>query len=112
VKDSCVEHHLSATIQSPHIREIQIDPRRIPGFALSEVAFLVALTSADNNMSQLAAKGLRLLSHVERQSDAPVNPSITESDRSKRNPIYEQLGDPRVTVAGNSHHIAFIRSSS
>ena len=69
---------------------------------MSEISFLVALTSADNSISQLAAKGLRLVSHAERQPGAPLNPTVTEEDRSKKYPIYEQLGDPRITVVGTS----------
>lgn len=67
---------------------------------MSEISFLVALTSADNSISQLAAKGLRLVSHAERQPGAPLNPTVSEDDRSKKYPIYEQLGDPRITVVG------------
>ena len=48
----------------------------------------------------LAGKGLRMLSHAERHDEAPVNPTVTDGDRSKRNPVYEQMGDPRVTVIG------------
>jgi hypothetical protein len=92
-------HRLSGP-QSPFVKEIQLDPKRVPAFALAEIAFLVALTSADSNVSQLAAKGLRLLAHSERQQGAPINNSVTDEDRSKRNPIYEQLGDPRVMVVG------------
>jgi len=84
------------------VKEVQIDERRIPAFAMSEVSFLVALTSADNSISHLAATGLRLLSHAERQPGAPVNPTVSEEDMSKKYPIYEQLGDPRITVAGTS----------
>lgn len=69
---------------------------------MAEISFLVALTSADNSISQLAAKGLRLVSHAERQPGAPLNPTVTEEDRSKKYPIYEQLGDPRITVVGTS----------
>ena len=65
-----------------------------------EIAFLVALTSSDNTISQAAAKGLRLISQAEQQPGAPPNPTITDEDRAQRNPIYEQLGDPRVTVIG------------
>jgi neurofibromin 1 len=73
---------------------------------MSEVSFLVALTSADNSISQLAAKGLRLLAHAERQPGAPVNQTVTEEDRSKKYPIYEQLGDPRINVYGTSNFIS------
>ena len=65
-----------------------------------EIAFLVALTSSDNTISQSAAKGLRLISQAEEHPDSPPNPTITDEDRAQRNPIYEQLGDPRVTVIG------------
>ncbi|KAF8165773.1 hypothetical protein B0H34DRAFT_794124 [Crassisporium funariophilum] len=92
-----------------HVKAVQCDPRRVPAFVLSEISFLVALTSADNSISQLAAKGLRMLSHAERQPNAPVNHTITDEDRSKRNPIYEQLGDPRVTVVGRLGHQKRIR---
>ena len=51
-------------------------------------------------MSQSAAKGLRLICQAEQQPGAPPNPTITDEDRAQRNPIYEQLGDPRVTVIG------------
>jgi hypothetical protein len=67
---------------------------------MMEISFLVALASSNNTMSQLAGKGLRLISHAEHQPDAPPNPTITDEDRAQRNPIYEQLGDPRVTVIG------------
>ncbi|PPR04649.1 hypothetical protein CVT24_011867 [Panaeolus cyanescens] len=98
-----------AKIDLPHVKNVQSDPDRIPGFALMEIAFLVALTSADNGISQLAAKGLRLLSHAERQPNAPSNDSISDEDRSKRNPVYEQLGDPRITVVGRLGHQKRIR---
>ena len=67
-----------------------------------EISFLVSLASSNNTISQLAAKGLRLISHAEHQLDAPPNPTISNEDRAQRNPIYEQLGDPRVTVVGRS----------
>lgn len=79
---------------------VQVDPARMPGFVLMEIAFLVALASADNTISKLAGKGLRLICHTEHQPNAPPNPTITDQDRSQRNPIYEQLGDPRVSVFG------------
>jgi neurofibromin 1 len=86
--------------QIEHVKEIQLSSARIPAFALAEVAFLVSLTSADSGVSQSAAKGLRLLAQMERQPGAPVNPSGNEEDRSKRYPIYEQLGDPKVMIVG------------
>ncbi|KAF8883153.1 hypothetical protein CPB84DRAFT_1817082 [Gymnopilus junonius] len=92
-----------------HVKELQVDPRRVPAMALAEVSFLVALTSVDNEISQLAARGLRMLAHAERWPGAPVNTTISEEDRAKRNPIYEQLGDPRITVAGRLGHQKRIR---
>ncbi|KAF9480190.1 hypothetical protein BDN70DRAFT_931958 [Pholiota conissans] len=89
---------------STGLKEVQTDPKRIPAFALAEIAFLVALTSAENDISHMAATSLRLLSHAERQQNAPVNTIVNDEDRSKRNPVYEQLGDPRITVAGRLTH--------
>lgn len=86
--------------QMPHIKEVQMYPARLAAFMLAEVSFLVALTSSDNGISTLAAKGLRVISHAERIPYAPVNPYISDEDKSKRNPIYEQLGDPRAKVVG------------
>lgn len=54
----------------------------------------------NSEVSQLAAQGLRLIAQAERHPDAPVNMGLTEEERSKRNPIYEQLGDPSVVVVG------------
>jgi hypothetical protein len=82
------------------VKFLQSDPSRTPAFVVMEISFLVALTSSNNTISQLAAKGLRLIIHAENQPDAPPNPTITDEDRAQRNPIYEQLGDPRVTVIG------------
>ncbi|KDR84288.1 hypothetical protein GALMADRAFT_87191 [Galerina marginata CBS 339.88] len=92
-----------------HVQQVQTDPRRIPAFALAEIAFLVSLTSADNDISQMAARGLRLVAYAERQPNAPPNTAITSADRAKRYPIYEQLGDPRITVAGRLGHQKRIR---
>ncbi len=88
-------------LQIPTITIAQKERSRLSALLLSEVSFLVALTSSDSGTSELAAKGLRLISHAERQRDVPINPFISDEDRSKRNPVYEQLGDPRITVAGN-----------
>ena len=54
----------------------------------------------NSEVSQLAAQGLRLIAQAERHPDAPINMGLTEEERSKRNPIYEQLGDPSVVVVG------------
>ncbi|GLB34218.1 putative GTPase-activator protein for Ras-like GTPases [Lyophyllum shimeji] len=94
---------------SPAMKAIQTDPARVAPFALAEIAFLVALTSADSSVSQWAAKGLRFLANAERQPGAPVNQTVSDEDRSKRNPIYEQLGDPRVMVVGRVGHQKRIR---
>jgi hypothetical protein len=85
-----------------------MDASRVPAFSLVEIAFLVSLTSADSNVSHLAAKGLRLLSLAERQADAPMNATVTDDDRSKRNLIYEQLGDPKVMIVGTYVVATFI----
>jgi neurofibromin 1 len=82
------------------VKTVQFDPDRTPAFVVMEISFLVALASSNNTISQLAAKGLRLISHAERHPDAPPNPIISDDDRAQRNPIYEQLGDPRITVIG------------
>ncbi|KAG8218508.1 hypothetical protein J3R82DRAFT_4145 [Butyriboletus roseoflavus] len=86
--------------QGDHANRLQFNPDRVPAFALSEISFLVSLTSVNSEVSQLAAQGLRLIAQAERHPDAPVNMGLTEEERSKRNPIYEQLGDPSVVVVG------------
>ncbi|KAF9527976.1 hypothetical protein CPB83DRAFT_363170 [Crepidotus variabilis] len=91
------------------VKLIQIDSGRLPAFLLSEVSFLVALSSSRNDISQLAARGLRMISLAERMADAPVAHYISDDDRSKRNLIYEQLGDPRITVSGRLAHQKRVR---
>ncbi|KIJ20411.1 hypothetical protein PAXINDRAFT_166473 [Paxillus involutus ATCC 200175] len=86
--------------KADHARDLQFSSDRIPAFALSEISFLVSLTSVNSDVSQLAAQGLRLIAQAERHPDAPVNMGLTEEERSKRNPIYEQLGDPSVVIVG------------
>ncbi|KAG2042146.1 hypothetical protein BDR03DRAFT_978842 [Suillus americanus] len=83
-----------------HAHGMQFDKDRVPAFAMCEIAFLVSLTSVSSDVSQLAAQGLRLIAQAERQPGAPVNHGLTEEERSKRNPIYEQLGDPSVIIVG------------
>lgn len=90
----------SFCFQSETVREMQLSPLRVSGFVLAEIAFLVSLTSADMEVSNLAAQGLRLLSYAERQPGVPTNPVVSDEDRPKRHPVYEQLGDPRVMVVG------------
>ena len=82
------------------MKSVQVDPGRTSAFVLTEIAFLVSLPSADNVISQSSAKGLRMICRAELQPDAPPNPTITDEDRAQRNPIYDQLGDPRVAVVG------------
>jgi len=79
-----------------------MDPRRVPALILAEIAFLLSLPSADTTISTMAAKGLRSLAHAERQPNVPISTIMSDEDRSKRDPVYEQLGDPRVTVVGVS----------
>ncbi|KAI6003613.1 hypothetical protein EDD15DRAFT_2567619 [Pisolithus albus] len=80
--------------------KVQFSTQRLPAFALTEIAFLVSLTSANSEVSQLAAQGLRSIAQAERHPKAPINTGLTEEERSKRNPIYEQLGDPGVVIVG------------
>lgn len=75
---------------------------RIPAMALAELAFLVSLTSADNTVSIMAAKGLRAIAMVERGPGAPYNHDLPEDERIKRYPVYDQLGDPKVMAVGES----------
>jgi hypothetical protein len=70
-----------------------------PVFAMAEIGLLITLTSADNEVTKLAAHGLRMIAHAERQHEGTENARSGE-DTSKRNLIYEQLGDPNVTIIG------------
>jgi hypothetical protein len=82
-------------------KEIQSAAARVPALALAEIAFLICLTSADIGVSQLAAQCLRLLAHAERQLGASTaQPNGNSEELYKRHPIYEQLGDPNVTIIG------------
>ncbi|EMD40361.1 hypothetical protein CERSUDRAFT_148314 [Gelatoporia subvermispora B] len=83
-----------------HLRAVQLNLDRVPAFALAEIAFLVALTSADSTVSLTAAHCLRLIAQAERMPNAPISSTLSEEERVKRYPIYEQLGDPKVTVVG------------
>ena len=75
-------------------------PMRAAAFALAEVAFLVCLCSADNLVSLAACNCLRLLAQVERQPNAAQQTEVNEEEILKRHPIYEQLGDPKVSMIG------------
>jgi hypothetical protein len=95
-----IDHLTDILMQDNHAHGMQFDKDRVPAFAMCEIAFLVSLTSVSSDVSQLAAQGLRLIAQAERQPGAPVNHGLTEEERSKRNPIYEQLGDPSVIIVG------------
>ncbi|TFK24729.1 hypothetical protein FA15DRAFT_406917 [Coprinopsis marcescibilis] len=99
----------SKRIEMDHVKEIQLDDRRIPALTIAEIALMVALTSSGVEISHLAAKGLRHLSQVERNPEAPLSRLIGEDEFRKRNFIYEQLGDPRVIVVGRVGHQRRIR---
>lgn len=102
--------HADILVQGNHAHGLQFDEERVPAFAMAEIAFLVSLTSVSSDVSQLAAQGLRLIAQAERQPGAPVNHGLTEEERSKRNPIYEQLGDPRIVIVG-VYFLSFCRCS-
>jgi hypothetical protein len=86
--------------QGHHVKEIQVDPERVPAFVMAEIAFIVTLTSSNSGISQMAAKGLRTIATLQRQPDAPQIDFIQPEDYAKRARVYEQLGDPKVTVVG------------
>ncbi|KAH7931340.1 hypothetical protein BV22DRAFT_1124264 [Leucogyrophana mollusca] len=86
--------------EGDHARSIQLCEDRAPAFAMAEIAFLVSLTSVNSEVSQFAAQGLRLIAQADRQLGTPIKDDLTEEDRSKRNPVYEQLGDPSVIIVG------------
>ncbi len=82
------------------MKEIQLDADRVPAFVMAEVAFTVTLTSSNNTISQMAAKGLRNLAIIQRQPGAPQIDFLSAEDYAKRARVYDQLGDPKVTVVG------------
>ncbi|KIL70462.1 hypothetical protein M378DRAFT_1044573 [Amanita muscaria Koide BX008] len=90
-----------------HVREIQNDAGRLPALAMSEMAFIISLTSIETGISQLSARSLRLLAHIERQPDfpKPTNPK----DIEHRLAMYERLGDPKIMVVGRVGHQKRIR---
>ncbi|OBZ70421.1 Neurofibromin [Grifola frondosa] len=90
-------------------KDIQVAADRVPAFALAEIAFLVSLASADCVVSLTACNCLRMIAMAERQPGAPVMAALSEDERTKRHPIYEQLGDPKVTVIGRVGHQKRIR---
>lgn len=86
--------------QGQHVQNLQLDADRVPAFVLAEIAFTVTLTSSNNTISQMAAKGLRHLAMIQRQPDAPKIGFISPEDYAKRARVFSQLGDPKVTVVG------------
>ena len=74
-----------------------------------EIACLISLTSLNINVSLTAAHCLRFIGEVERFPGVPLSDSITEEERVKRYPIYDQLGDPKVLVLGRVVHQKRIR---
>jgi hypothetical protein len=82
------------------MKAIQMTPNRVSAFLVTEIALLVSLASSDTDVSCKAGQGLRMLSYAERQPGAPLPPNISEEELTKRYPIYEQLGDPKVVIVG------------
>jgi hypothetical protein len=82
-----------------HVKDIQMDKDRTAAFLLVELALLMNVTSVDFNVSHMCARGLRIISHAERQPGAPDLP-LPADTIAKRQPVYDQLGDPRVIVVG------------
>ena len=85
---------LSALSQEK-LRTVHLTPERAPAFALLEIAFLVTLTSADRIVSATAAQCLRMIAGAERQKGATPSNLISEEEKAKRYPVYEQLGDSK-----------------
>lgn len=96
-------------IEGQHVKDIQLDADRVPAFVMAEIAFTVTLTSSNNVISQLAAKGLRHLAIAQRQPDAPRIDFISAEDYAKRARVFDQLGDPKVTVVGRVGHQKRVR---
>jgi len=75
----------------------QRDPARVPALALLEIAMAVSLSSADLQVSRLAAETLRYIAQSERAPHAPANEMLSANDRGKRGTVYEQIGKVRPT---------------
>lgn len=73
-------------------------------FTILEIACLVSLTSLNINVSLTAAHCLRLIAEVERFPGVPLNERMSEEERTKRYPIYDQIGDPKIPVLGRMAH--------
>ncbi len=79
---------------------LRITPYRASVFALTEIAALVCLCSSDGVVSLTACNCLRLLTQIERNPEAPPYAEGNEEEAIKRHPVYEQLGDPKVSMIG------------
>lgn len=86
----------------PHFHKIQMSVERIPAFLISEIAFLVCLTSADRTVSAQACQCLRQLAKAERADNAPFAIAFTDEERTKRHPLYDQLGADEKSVLHRS----------
>ncbi|KAI0775878.1 hypothetical protein BD413DRAFT_470082 [Trametes elegans] len=88
---------------------LRILPHRTSSLALAEITFLVCLCSTDGVVSLTACNCLRLLTQTERHPDAPPYAEGNEEEAIKRHPVYEQLGDPKVSLIGRVGHQKRIR---
>ncbi|KAJ7265356.1 hypothetical protein B0H12DRAFT_1201035 [Mycena haematopus] len=94
-----VAHH-----ENPNMKTLQNDQNLVSSLALVELALLVTLASEANNVSQLAARGLRYVAYIESLPGASAAPVGDDDMVSKRHLVYEQLGDPRVVFVGRVGH--------
>ncbi|RPD66792.1 hypothetical protein L226DRAFT_452976 [Lentinus tigrinus ALCF2SS1-7] len=90
-------------------QSLRMDKTRVSSFALAEIAFLVSLCSFDPVVSYTACQCLRLLAQAERQPEAPQASDVSEDEVLKRHPIYEQLGDPKISMIGRVGHQKRVR---
>ncbi|KAH9854976.1 hypothetical protein C2E23DRAFT_883516 [Lenzites betulinus] len=94
---------------APMESTLRVAPHRSYCFALTEIAFLVSLCSVDGVVSLTACNCLRLLTQVERSPGMPPYLEGNPEDANKRHPVYEQLGDPKVSMIGRVGHQKRIR---
>ncbi|KAL4251095.1 Ras-GAP domain-containing protein [Abortiporus biennis] len=92
-----------------HIKEALAVSERGPAYSLAEIAFIVSMTSVDRQVSAMACQCLRLLAQAERQRDSPLYHSVSEEERVKRFPVYDQLGGDQKSVLGRVAHQKRIR---
>ena len=88
---------------------IQQSPDRVTAFMILEIACLISLTSLNINVSLTAAHCLRFIGEVERFPNAPLSETVPKEERTKRYPIYDQIGDPKIPVLGRVAHQKRIR---